>query len=252
MIYLSKQVQMRGGTSVEHKSFTGAPREITVDTDINTIRVHDGRTIGGHPLAKANEVKSVFDTLNKDISDVYSYIDNKMEDVGTSHNHDKSYVKLNPSAPGVFRVKYSESYAGLCEDNGDDSNWIRTSMCGIIPYKSGSYSAIGTSSWRFSDGWFTNLNVTNTYTDGLILANGKSNKYSSVRFNSQGSNKRIEYDANNDQLYVAGTKSVSNGLSSMKASTFESTSYAIVGGNRLYIQSSDPGNVPVGSVWIKI
>ena len=29
-------------------AFTGASREVTVDTTLNTLRIHDGSTAGGH------------------------------------------------------------------------------------------------------------------------------------------------------------------------------------------------------------
>lgn len=45
------QLKLRGGTTAEHATFTGGLREVTVDTDKNTIVVHDGTTAGGHPLA---------------------------------------------------------------------------------------------------------------------------------------------------------------------------------------------------------
>ena len=48
------EIKQRGGTAAEHASFTGAAREITVDTTANTIRVHDGSTVGGYPLALAD------------------------------------------------------------------------------------------------------------------------------------------------------------------------------------------------------
>lgn len=46
------QVQWRGGTSAEHAAFTGAAREVTVDTAKKTLVVHDGVTAGGLPLAR--------------------------------------------------------------------------------------------------------------------------------------------------------------------------------------------------------
>ncbi len=48
---MATQVQFRGGSTSEHSTFTGAAREITVDTTLNTVVVHDGSTAGGHPLA---------------------------------------------------------------------------------------------------------------------------------------------------------------------------------------------------------
>ena len=48
---MAKQVQFRRGTTSQHSTFTGAAGEITVDTDKDTVVVHDGSTAGGHPLA---------------------------------------------------------------------------------------------------------------------------------------------------------------------------------------------------------
>ena len=45
------QVQFRRGTTTENLAFAGAPGEITVDTTINTVRVHNGATAGGFELA---------------------------------------------------------------------------------------------------------------------------------------------------------------------------------------------------------
>ena len=47
---MANQIQLRGGTTAEHATFTGAVREVTVDTDKNTLVVHDGTTAGGHAL----------------------------------------------------------------------------------------------------------------------------------------------------------------------------------------------------------
>ena len=46
------QLQLRGGTTSEHNSFTGVAREVTVDTTKKTLVVHDGSTTGGTPLMK--------------------------------------------------------------------------------------------------------------------------------------------------------------------------------------------------------
>ena len=51
---MAKRVQRRRGTTSEHGNFTGFEGEITVDTTIDTLRVHDGSLAGGHALAKAD------------------------------------------------------------------------------------------------------------------------------------------------------------------------------------------------------
>ena len=52
---MARQVQLRRGTTAENNNFTGAIGEVTVDTDTNTLRVHDGITPGGTPLARASD-----------------------------------------------------------------------------------------------------------------------------------------------------------------------------------------------------
>lgn len=47
---MSKQWQIRRGTTVENDEFTGAVGELTMDTDKNQIRLHDGVTQGGMPF----------------------------------------------------------------------------------------------------------------------------------------------------------------------------------------------------------
>ena len=60
---MAKQLQIRGGTTVQHSTFTGALREITIDTDKDVVVVHDGTTAGGFPLAKQTSVDSKVDKV---------------------------------------------------------------------------------------------------------------------------------------------------------------------------------------------
>ena len=48
---MAKLLKLRRGTTSQHSSFTGAEGEVTVDTDKETLVVHDGSTAGGHALA---------------------------------------------------------------------------------------------------------------------------------------------------------------------------------------------------------
>lgn len=66
---VSRQIQIRRGTAAEHATFTGKIGEITMDTTNNTIRVHDGQTPGGTPLAKQSEIPNI--TTFKDILSLF-------------------------------------------------------------------------------------------------------------------------------------------------------------------------------------
>ena len=56
---MADQVQWRGGSRQNSDQFTGAPREVTVDTSDWILRVHDGVTPGGHKMMKVNDCLKV-------------------------------------------------------------------------------------------------------------------------------------------------------------------------------------------------
>lgn len=63
---MATQVRIRRGTSEEHKSFTGALGEITVDTTKSVLKVHNGVTPGG---------VSAYDTTTINIADYGTEVD---------------------------------------------------------------------------------------------------------------------------------------------------------------------------------
>lgn len=71
---MAKTVQWRGGTAAEHGNFTGAAREVTVETDTGALRVHDGSTVGGTRIATEAELKqwvtSQLDIQTHEIADI--------------------------------------------------------------------------------------------------------------------------------------------------------------------------------------
>ena len=49
---MATELKLRRGNTSQHSTFTGAEAEVTVDTDKETIVVHDGSTAGGFPVAR--------------------------------------------------------------------------------------------------------------------------------------------------------------------------------------------------------
>ena len=60
------QIQLRQGTTTEHSTFTGAGGEVTVDTTKDTLVVHDGATVGGHPVAARANADGSIELIKKD------------------------------------------------------------------------------------------------------------------------------------------------------------------------------------------
>lgn len=154
------QVQLRGGTTLEHEKFTGAPKELTIDTDKNVPVVHDGKTIGGHPLI----TEKVFTEYQRAI---IARVEQFEQNVAKTHNHDDLYSKLNHNHDNIYGklptgckgafYKHDGNYHGLVNPDGNENSAIRTPANGILPWQSGGYSDIGANTWRFANGYFNTI-----------------------------------------------------------------------------------------------
>ena len=58
---MTTQVQFRRGTTAEHSGFKGADGEVTVDTSLKTVVIHDAITNGGFPVLRQDGSNSQFD-----------------------------------------------------------------------------------------------------------------------------------------------------------------------------------------------
>lgn len=62
---MTTELRLRRGTTAQHAGFTGAPGEITVNTQTLAIHVHDGTTAGGTPISGATGLAAhLADTAN--------------------------------------------------------------------------------------------------------------------------------------------------------------------------------------------
>lgn len=63
---MSKRIQLRRGTTAEANAFTGAVGEVTIDTTKDVPVVHDGVTVGGHPVASRANADGTISLIKKD------------------------------------------------------------------------------------------------------------------------------------------------------------------------------------------
>lgn len=87
----------------------------------------------------------------------------------------------NEGSYPAMLIRWRNNYWGLGNPDGDDSDWIRTTVNGLIPVQPGGqgngHSALGTSIWYFKEAFIDTVNGTNLYLRGqtgnrLIWLNG--------------------------------------------------------------------------------
>ena len=135
---MAKRLQHRGGTTSQHSSFTGAVREITVDTDKNTLVVHDGATAGGHPLATTTNFTST--GIDDNATSTAITIDSS-ENVGIAN-----------TIPGSFNSSANQLVVGSGSGQNGITIYSGTSNNGSIHFGDGT----GASSYRGSINYYHN------------------------------------------------------------------------------------------------
>jgi hypothetical protein len=115
------QVKLRRGTTAQHAGFTGAEGEVTVDTDKDTVIVHDGSTAGGHELRKKSDTIAGSE-MDAGAVDTTQLADNavtsaKISDSDTTFKVAASEVAVNEGGADVdFRVE-GDTDANLISTN---------------------------------------------------------------------------------------------------------------------------------------
>lgn len=68
---MTRKLQILRGTTAQNNAYTGAVGELTMDTDRNEVRIHDGQTVGGIKIGKRNMpllTPMWFDHIANDVS----------------------------------------------------------------------------------------------------------------------------------------------------------------------------------------
>ena len=214
---MAKLLKLRRGTTTQHGSFTGAEGEVTVDTDKETLVVHDGSTAGGHPVAAE-------DLANVSSSTIAGRLANDSIAVSKiAAGTLPSDVKVTDSnVSGNLTIESADIVDGTivnADINGSAAIGLSKLATGALP------SGITVASANIVDGTITNGDVNagaaiagtkvspdfgsqSIVTTGNILLNGDSTGASNHRltFGSQsGGDLAIYHDGSHSRIQDAGT-----------------------------------------------
>jgi len=120
---MATQVQFRRGTTAQNSTFTGAVGEITVDTDKDTLLLHDGGTAGGFEIVNVSTAQTlsnktlsnpvVTGNLTVDTNTLYVDAANNRVGIGTSSPSVKLHIE-DTSTNTYFRIiSNSSNTAGI-------------------------------------------------------------------------------------------------------------------------------------------
>lgn len=110
---MTRILQIRRGTATQNDNFTGMNGEITMDTTNKTVRIHDGETLGGFALARADDVNTVQEIENFDINDVSAdFWQNLFATYQTSEIRTSTSNLMNVASNVSF---YDDSFSDLTE-----------------------------------------------------------------------------------------------------------------------------------------
>jgi hypothetical protein len=144
---MANALQLRRGTTTQHNTFTGLAGEVTVDTDKETVVVHDGSTAGGFPLAKESDITAAsLLTSIKTVDGAASGLDADTLDgkqLATIESEYQAFANtaaanVVDSAPGTLDT-LNELAAAL----GDDANFSTTvtnSIATKMPLAGGTFT----------------------------------------------------------------------------------------------------------------
>ena len=191
-------------------------------------------------------------------------------------DHTHSYTEIT-NRPTLIKAVSKNGYWGMADHDGSDSNWIRTTTAGIIPYQSGGAGAghcgIGTSSWYFSSAYIDTVNCVNASVSGHIDVGGyiQSSNLINTYFEYQSNRGSVDwrfgaatgtsdenffgfYDAKTGKIPLALDGNFGNIYVGFNVGSYESpTAVGVylggqVAGNRAFIYNGDSY---AGSIWIQ-
>jgi hypothetical protein len=128
-------LQFRRGTTAQNNSFTGSAGELSIDTDLEVIRVHDGSHPGGYPQVGLNCEQTITNKVYTGTSlSVTGNVTSGNLSVGTGTITGGNIINSNANGIGnigssttyfntIFAKATSAQYADLAEMYVSDNNY---------------------------------------------------------------------------------------------------------------------------------
>ena len=244
---MSKLLQLRGGTTSEHSSFTGALREVTVDTTKDTLVVHDGSTAAGFALARESALTTTTALANAALPKSGGALTGALTTNSTIDGVDIA------TRDGILTSTTSTANAALPKSGGALTGAVTTNST-IDGRDVAADGVLATNAMPKSGGAFTGAVTTNSTidgrdvaADGVLATNALPKAGGTMTGNvSHGDNVKAKFGAGDDlQIYHDGSDSwiTDSGTGNLWIGAENNLYLADVAGNDVYIQCVKDGAV---------
>ena len=187
---MAKLLKLRRGNTSQHGSFTGAEGEVTVDTDKDTLVVHDGSTQSGFPLLRAEGGAQNISTSGTLASGNHTVTGN-ITVSGTVDGVDVAQLKTDFDAgadninEGDSKVEVVDTGTGYVSTVVDGTEQIRT-----IPNQTTIKTLRVGENWTMADGTGNGLFINTSNNNDSITgtaSNGLQIRSNAISFKQPGS-----------------------------------------------------------------
>jgi hypothetical protein len=188
-----KKVLLRRGNTVQNNNYTGVFGELTVDTQLKTLRVHDGVTAGGDAITASGAIGSYSNTntaaylasqsiTSANIGAFQTFANANAASQTTEINSLRSNITAANAAITTLQSNAAtqQTLINLLNANVTAANTLIPNLIAIssniIPSANVTYS-LGSSAYQWKDLWVSNNtiyigNVPLTVSNGNLLVNG--------------------------------------------------------------------------------
>ena len=204
-------IKFRRGTTTQNNSFTGSSGEISVDTTLDTLRVHDSSTAGGTALVNVSAAQTL---TNKTISGG----SNTLSNIGNSSLSNSSITISDSSTSTAIALGGTLTVIGTANEVevGESSGKLTIGLPNNVTIAgnltvSGTTTTIDTTNTTIKDHLIelsSGLTGTNSNDLGLIMERG-----------STGNNAFIGFDESEDKFTVGTTTATADATGNLSITT---------------------------------
>lgn len=232
-------VQFRRGTTAQNNSFTGAAGELSVDTTLGTIRVHNGSTAGGNTLATIDAVQTLTNKTLTSPTITSPTVSGTLSSTGL----------INTTGNIICATISAGTYVGLSSQriNQDSSNVIATTSFVNVAVNGSNVAAFSATGFIVGiDSGATSIRNAGTNGVGNIGATGATfNTVFAKATTAQYADLAEIYTS--DQQYPGGTVVIFGGEAEVTQSNSPNDTRiaGVVSSNPAYLMNSNETGVPV-------